>query len=106
MSPHPPESSGSFADLSARAAISQQFWNNSVLPLLEQLAERQLRGERDDITLEAGDAVAAGSVLDTGGRQITLQAAGDIGVSSIVAGAAGVVLSSSGGTIAEVGVTG
>ena len=57
MSPHPPESSGSFADLSARAAISQQFWNNTVLPLLEQLAERQLRGERDDITLEAGDLV-------------------------------------------------
>lgn len=42
---------------SSGTAVDQQFWNNTVLPLLEQIAERQLRGERDDITLEAGDLV-------------------------------------------------
>lgn len=59
--------------------------------------------------LQIGDAdtafvrMAAGSTLDTGGRQLMLQAAGDIGVSSIVAGSAGVVLASTAGTIGEVG---
>src|SRR5690606_18668362 len=41
----------------ADALSQERFWNTTVLPLLEQLAERQLRGERDDITLEAGDLV-------------------------------------------------
>lgn len=60
-------------------------------------------------TIAIGDAgtgrvvMAAGSLLDSGGRQITLQAAGDLGVARIVAGAAGVVLDSAGGTIYDSG---
>lgn len=44
-------------DLQVISAVDAPFWNNTVLPLLEQIAERQLKGERDDITLEAGDLV-------------------------------------------------
>lgn len=47
--------------------------------------------------------MAAGSSLDTGGRDLTLLAAGDIGVGRILAGGAGVTLSSSGGTISDSG---
>lgn len=44
-------------DPHAGSVVDEPFWNSTVLPLLEQLAEKHLRGERDDITLEAGDLV-------------------------------------------------
>lgn len=37
--------------------VDAPFWNTTVLPLLEQIAERHLRGERGSITLEASDLV-------------------------------------------------
>lgn len=37
--------------------IDERIWNTTVLPLLEQIAERHLRGEREAITLEAADLV-------------------------------------------------
>ncbi len=39
------------------AAIDAGLWDTTVLPLLEQIAERHLRGERAAITLEPGDLV-------------------------------------------------
>jgi len=39
------------------ASIGQQFWSQTVLPVLEQIAERHLRGERSAITLEPADLV-------------------------------------------------
>lgn len=39
------------------AAIDAGYWNTTVLPLLEQIAERHLRGERESITLEPADLV-------------------------------------------------
>jgi hypothetical protein len=47
--------------------------------------------------------MADGATLDTGGRALTLSAAGDIAVSRIEAGTARVVLDSAAGTIAESG---
>lgn len=38
-------------------AVDPRFWSETVLPLLEQIAERQLRGEREAITLEPRDLV-------------------------------------------------
>jgi len=37
--------------------VDERFWNHTVLPLLEQIAERHLRGERASITLEPADLV-------------------------------------------------
>lgn len=34
-----------------------QFWNTTILPLLEEIAERHLRGERESVTLEPADLV-------------------------------------------------
>ena len=39
------------------AVLDASFWDATVLPLLEQIAQRHLKGEREAITLEAGDLV-------------------------------------------------
>lgn len=41
----------------ANSEIDERFWNATVLPLLEQIAERHLKGERSSITLEPADLV-------------------------------------------------
>jgi RNA polymerase sigma factor (TIGR02999 family) len=51
-SQHPHTSASLLPDQSA-----ERFWSTTVQPLLEQIAERQLKGERAAITLEAGDLV-------------------------------------------------
>src|SRR5690606_30568054 len=48
---------GGTACLDADRGEPAAFWNSTVLPLLEQIAERHLRGERSSITLEPADLV-------------------------------------------------
>lgn len=45
------------ADPRSDAACDEGHWNSTVLPLLEQIAERHLKGERESITLEPADLV-------------------------------------------------
>lgn len=44
-------------DTDAGHGVGARFWDATVLPLLEQIAERHLRGERSAITLEPSDLV-------------------------------------------------
>jgi RNA polymerase sigma factor (TIGR02999 family) len=37
--------------------VADQIWSTSVMPVLERIAEKHLLGERDAITLDAGDLV-------------------------------------------------
>jgi RNA polymerase sigma factor (TIGR02999 family) len=51
---HPPRP---LANGEADDAAGEHFWNSTMLPLLEEIAERHLRGEREAITLEPADLV-------------------------------------------------
>lgn len=57
MRPDPHPRPQALASRHTDAVLDDGFWNTTVLPLLEQIAERHLKGERESITLEPGDLV-------------------------------------------------
>lgn len=57
MNPHPNERPNAAANPHGESQIDEGYWSTTVLPLLEQIAERHLRGEREAITLEPADLV-------------------------------------------------
>jgi RNA polymerase sigma factor (TIGR02999 family) len=57
MSPDSNSSPEAPANSETDDAANKRFWNNEVLPLLNQIAERHLLGEHHAITLEASDLV-------------------------------------------------
>jgi len=57
MNPDPDERAHASENPSAEAAINEDYWRTTALPLLEQIAERHLRGEREATTLEPADLV-------------------------------------------------
>ncbi|MCG6117547.1 MAG: ECF-type sigma factor [Aquimonas sp.] len=57
MHSDPPQTEPARSAAAESADSTDAVWTTSLMPLLERIAEKHLRGEREAITLEAGDLV-------------------------------------------------